>query len=77
VRAADAALISRFLTDMAAFVDDTGPPLTGPAPGSWGALVLARADTGEVLEMDPELFWDRVHELFRSRGVDYDTGIRG
>jgi hypothetical protein len=75
--AADAAVISRFLTDMVAVGDDTGPPLAGPATGSWGALVLARADTGEVLDMDPELFWDRVHALFRSRGVDYDTASPG
>lgn len=45
------------------------------APEPWGALVMARAESGEVIEMDPERFWAGVHVWFRSRGVDYDTPI--
>jgi hypothetical protein len=44
-------------------------------PSAWGHLVIARAQTGEVLTMDPEAFWNGVHVWFRSRGVDYDTPI--
>ena len=40
---------------------------------SWGQLVFARAGTGEVIEVDPELFWHGIYLWFRSRGVDYDT----
>ncbi len=44
-------------------------------PSAWGDLVIARAQTGEVLTMDPEAFWSGVHQWFRSRGVDYDTPL--
>ena len=43
----------------------------GRDPDEWGELVLSRADNGEVISIDPELFWERVHRLFRSRGVDF------
>ena len=39
-------------------------------PGAWGELVMARAPTGEVITMDPELFWEGIYFWFRSRGVD-------
>jgi hypothetical protein len=39
-------------------------------PGVWGELVMARAPTGEVITMDPELFWEGIYLWFRSRGVD-------
>ena len=45
------------------------------APSAWGELVIARAQTGEVLTMDPEAFWSGIHQWFRSRGVDYDTPL--
>jgi hypothetical protein len=44
-------------------------------PSAWGHLVIARAQTGEVLTMDPEAFWSGIHQWFRSRGVDYDTPL--
>jgi hypothetical protein len=40
-------------------------------PERFGGLVLSRADGGEVLSIDPEVFWERVHAWFRSRGTDY------
>ncbi len=40
-------------------------------PSEWGDLVLSRTDAGEVIYVDPELFWDGVYRWFRSRGVDY------
>jgi hypothetical protein len=42
-------------------------------PASWGALVISRDDSGQVMFVDPELFWDGVYRWFRSRGVDYNT----
>ena len=42
-------------------------------PEAWGHLVIARANGGEVLTMDPERYWDGIYAWFRSRGVDYDT----
>lgn len=45
-------------------------------PEAWGELVMARAQTGEVITMDPQRFWDGIYTWFRSRGVDYDGGRR-
>lgn len=42
-------------------------------PDKWGELVLSRADSGEVITIDPELFWERIHKWFRSRSVDYTS----
>jgi hypothetical protein len=39
-------------------------------PDAWGELVMARAQTGEVLDLDPELYWEGIYNWFRSRGVD-------
>jgi hypothetical protein len=40
-------------------------------PQRWGELVLSRAQPdGDVLEMDPEIYWDRIYYWFRSHGVD-------
>ena len=45
-------------------------------PAAWGSLVIARAETGEVITMDPERFWEGIYLWFRSRGVDYDGARR-
>jgi hypothetical protein len=73
---ADAQLISDFLNDLDPVGSNLFPdpqmvdqPL---APDAWGATVIARGGSGEVLELDPELFWDGIYRLFRSRGQDYD-----
>lgn len=42
-------------------------------PEAWGKLVMGRSEDGDILAMDPELFWERVYRWFRSRGVDYNT----
>ena len=42
-------------------------------PEAWGELVIGRAESGEVVTVDPELFWQGVTRWFRSRGVDYNT----
>jgi hypothetical protein len=45
-------------------------------PAAWGHLVIARGASGEVLTMDPELYWEGIYAWFRSRGVDYDGARR-
>jgi hypothetical protein len=75
-RAATTPLLSNFLTSMSDIETDAGAlPLDGRAPDEWGDEVLTRAFTGEVLSVDPELLWDRIYRLFRSRGVDYDSDV--
>ena len=73
---ADAAVLSHFLTDMGDLNTWSGePPIDDDkcSPAAWGALIIARANTGEVITMDPELYWTGISIWFRSRGVDYDT----
>src|SRR5574341_250740 len=70
---AAAPVLRDFLNDMAGL--DTwreGPSVAEDkrSPAAWGELVIARAKTGEVLTMDPELFWEGIYLWFRSRGVD-------
>ena len=76
---ADSDTLHDFLTSMSDFYNRRGDhPIEGGKryPEPWGALVMARADTGEIIDMDPERFWAGVHIWFRSRGVDYDTPIK-
>lgn len=40
-------------------------------PERWGELVLSRADNGDVISIDPELYWQGIYRWFRSRGRDY------
>ena len=77
--AADAAVLSNFLTDMGDLNTwRGGHSVDGDkrSPESWGELVIARANTGEVINMDPERYWEGIYTWFRSRGVDYDTPPR-
>ena len=76
--AADPAALSILLTDMG----DLSAWKGGQAidddkrrPEAWGDLVIARANTGEVITMEPERYWDGIYYWFRSRGVDYDTPV--
>lgn len=69
----DRALLSDFLNQMTSLdahsrqriVDDSRRD-----PQEWGGLVIARTDSGDVLRIDPELYWDRVAHWFRSEGGD-------
>ena len=70
---ADPTVLRVFLNDMADLDTWRESPSVKDAqrkPEAWGDLVMARANTGEVLDMDPELFWDGIYNWFRSRGVD-------
>ncbi len=76
--AADPTVLSNLLTDMgdlSAWQDGHSIDDDKRSPAAWGELVIARADTGEVITMDPERFWDGIYLWFRSRGVDYDTPL--
>ena len=40
-------------------------------PLRWGKLVLSREQPGgDVLDIDPETYWDQIYFWFRSRGID-------
>jgi|SRR5579864_3236679 len=75
---ASAEVLHRLLTDPGDLNGWRGTvPVDGEKrlPSTWGDLVIARAQTGEVITMDPEAFWSGIHQWFRSRGVDYDTPL--
>jgi hypothetical protein len=69
---ADAALLADFLNDMDALQADRGVAVHGPGsdPAEWGDLVIARSETGDILFVDPELYWDGIATVFRSHGDD-------
>ena len=75
----DGAILSRFLTEqLDDLVNWRGQSLVEGEkrePDAWGELVISRAETGEVIEADPELFWQGIYLWFRSHGVDYDTPL--
>jgi hypothetical protein len=76
---ADADRLSTLLTDMHGLQTWRGTRAVSDDridPETWGHLVISRAQTGEVITMDPERFWNGVYAWFRSRGVDYDGGSR-
>ena len=78
VMTADAVILNDFLTTMSglrSWRSDHAVEGEKRRPEPWGALVISRAETGEIIDMDPERFWTGVHIWFRSRGVDYDTPI--
>jgi hypothetical protein len=73
---ADQPVLSRLLTEMGDLHTWRSDSLVEGDPSdaeAWGTLVLNRASSGEVLEVEPELFWHGIYSWFRSRGVDYDT----
>ena len=74
--AAEPSVLSRLLTNMGelgAWQGASPVDTDKRDPAAWGDLIIARAESGEVITMDPERFWDGIYTWFRSRGVDYDT----
>ena len=72
----DPTVLSNFLTDMGDLKNWQGGRSVNEDernPAAWGELVIARANTGEAITVEPELFWEGIYTWFRSRGVDYDT----
>ena len=69
----DRALLSDFLNLMTSLDAHNKRSIVVDAqrdPQEWGQLVIARSDDGDVLRVDPELYWDRVAHWFRSEGGD-------
>lgn len=67
----DKALLSDFLNLMTSLHTHGRQSIDGHDrrdPEEWGRLVIARSDDGDVLRIDPELYWDRVTHWFRSQG---------
>ena len=70
---ADADSLADFLNNMERVDAQRGRGVADSSqrdPQQWGGLVVARSDNGDVLSIDPELYWDRVTYWFRSRGSD-------
>ena len=70
----DANLLTDFLNDMSAWTA-AGTQLETHVderdPKQWGRLILSRAQHGgDVLDIDPEPYWDGIYYWFRSRGLD-------
>jgi hypothetical protein len=78
-RQVDVPILRKFLTDLGdlrQWVGDQSVEKALRSPEAWGDTVISRGYSGEVLTLDPELFWDRIYRWFRSRGVDYDSQER-
>lgn len=73
---ADPSLISDFLNDMERLEAQhnggtgNGLDISQRVPTFWGPVVLARSQNGQILQVDPELYWDRMTYWFRSKGDD-------
>ena len=76
---ADTELLTDFLNDMVGLdafstagdgQSANGADYSQRSPQEWGELVMARSDAGEVLNIDPGLYWERIAYWFRSRGLD-------
>jgi hypothetical protein len=70
---ADQARLDDFLNDMARLDTSFDGLETGVDerdPQQWGQLVLTRSATGDVLNINPELYWDAIYYWFRSHGND-------
>ena len=70
---ADAASLTNFLNDMTGLEAQGGRDNIAADqrdPENWGELVIARSETGDVLSVDPQLYWDGVAYWFRSQGSD-------
>lgn len=65
-------LLSDFLNDMETLSDADAGKATADSD-NWGNLVLARSSEGDVLKVDPQLYWEGVAYWFRSRGSDPHT----
>ncbi len=70
---ADAARLTDYLNDMAG-LDTTFTGLETDVdqrdPEQWGNLILARSTDGEIVEINPELYWDGIYKWFRAHGND-------
>ena len=76
---ADAMVLSKMLTipgDLSLWEGGKILEAVDRDPATWGELVISRSEEGQILTMDPELFWNGIFEWFRSRGIDYDIYLK-
>jgi hypothetical protein len=70
---ADQAVLRVFLNDLVG-LETSGKEQTvddaNRDPEAWGHLIMARANTHEIIEVDPEAFWDGILFWFRRHGTD-------
>ncbi|MDA0797373.1 MAG: hypothetical protein O2884_01665 [Chloroflexi bacterium] len=70
---ADAAHLTDFLNKMTGFATDVvGLEVDAEKrdPLLYGRLVMTRSPHGQVMQIDPELYWDAIYYWFRSNGSD-------
>ena len=70
--AADPAILKDLLNDMRGF-DTTGAAggeQSAASAADFGPLILARSESGDVLSIDPQRYWEGVSDWFRTRGDD-------
>jgi hypothetical protein len=69
---AEPALLTDLLNEMAEFKapGNNHESVPEPSPQEWGELVIARSESGEVLSIDPQLYWEGISYWFRARGTD-------
>ena len=65
-------LLADFLNDMEAIHPHArnGGDMSQRFPEEWGEFVIARSESGDVLGIDPQLYWEGIAYWFRSRGDD-------
>jgi hypothetical protein len=69
----DPAMLTDFLNDMTELDNQKGQhtrDIGQKDPDDWGKLVIARSESGDVISVDPELYWGGVAYWFRARGDD-------
>ncbi len=72
-RKADVALLTDFLNDMTATdykKGRDGGDVSQRDPQQWGELVIARSESGDVLHIDPQRYWEGIAYWFRAQGID-------
>jgi hypothetical protein len=69
---AEPAILTDFLNDMVGFKAPAKnhESVHEPTPEEWGELVIARSESGDVLTIDPQLYWEGISYWFRARGND-------
>ena len=68
---AEPAILTDFLNDMTGLSPRReGGNAETQTLDDWGALVIARDESGDVLSVEPQLYWEGVAYWFRSRGED-------
>jgi hypothetical protein len=73
---AETELLTDYLNDMIGMDIDKDPKggngvdHTQHRPQEWGDIVMSRSEAGDVLWVDPGLYWERIAYWFRARGLD-------